>query len=63
VEACSSISTAALRVVGGDGKETHCLGRPVPVGYMYMREPGLPGWEELGSEAVKCVHESCGTQT
>jgi hypothetical protein len=39
VEAVSSISTVALRVVGGDEKGTQCLGvqlgHPVPGGYKY----------------------------
>jgi hypothetical protein len=65
VEARSNTSTVALRVVGGDEKETRCqgvqLGHPVRRGYKYVDWPSRFG--SLESVRVKCGYESHGTRT
>jgi hypothetical protein len=64
VEAGSDISTVG--VVGGDEKETQCLGiklgHPVPGGYKYG-DLALQVGGSMEHEAVKYGHESQGTRT
>jgi hypothetical protein len=67
VDAESNTSTTALRVVGGDEKETGRLGvqlgHPVPgEGFKYRTWPSR-FWGSFESETVKHGHEYRGTRT
>jgi hypothetical protein len=59
------ISTVALRVVKGDGKEPSTKGSKWTTLFLGDINTGswAPGWKSLESETVKCGHESCGTRT
>jgi hypothetical protein len=61
----SNTSTMALRVVGGEEKESNAWEFNWAILFLgdINTGPGPPGWESLESERVKCGHEFRGTRT